>query len=115
MKPGGLRCCFLLAPPLHTQSEMRNLLCLLVCLFVCLSQKSIRPAGMEFKLGRGRGKTAKNERKKKNQPTYNRVLSESIMGKNLAQASQAAPPSPAAAAAAACHKSGQREEDEEEQ
>ncbi len=108
----GLRCCFLLAPPLHTQSEMRNLL---VCLFVCLSQKSIRPAGMEFKLGRGRGKTAKNERKKKNQPTYKRVLSESIMGKNLAQASQTAPPPAAAAAAAACHKSGQREEDEEEQ
>jgi hypothetical protein len=66
------------------------------------------PAGMEFKLGRG--KTPENERKK--QPTNNRVLSESIMGKNLAQASQAAPPP---AAAAACHKSGQREEDEEEQ
>jgi hypothetical protein len=69
---------------------------------------------MEFKLGRGRGKTPKNGREKKT-PTNNRVLSESIMGKNLAQASQAAPPPAAAAAAAACHKSGQREEDEEEQ
>jgi hypothetical protein len=104
--------------PTHTERDEKLALLawLFVCLFVCLSQKSMRPAGMEFKLGRGRGTTAKNEREKKNQPTYNRVLSESIMGKNLAQASQAAPPpAAAAAAAAACHKSGQREEDEEEQ
>jgi len=72
----------------------------------------MHPAGMEFKLGRG--KTPKNETEKK-KPTNNRVLSESIMGKNLAQASQAAPPLAAAATAAACHKSGQREEDEEDE
>lgn len=74
----------MLLPPSSssTHTERDEKLALLACLFVCLSQKSMRPGGDGVQAGAGGGvKPQKTKGKKK--PTNNRVLSESINGKKL--------------------------------